>query len=111
MGKRSCFEQIDKDLYRTTDPKPVARLLPWLAPGASFVEPCVGWGDLVGPLMRAGHPCRGRYDVKARYPPYNEDGIEVMKKLLIGPLVPPAVKNAAVLLLAVGVGMKLRSRM
>ncbi|MBC00822.1 MAG: hypothetical protein CML67_14920 [Rhodobacteraceae bacterium] len=68
MGKRSCFEQIDKDLYRTTDPKPVARLLPWLAPGASFVEPCVGWGDLVGPLMRAGHPCRGRYDVKARYP-------------------------------------------
>jgi hypothetical protein len=68
MGKRSRFERIDKDLYRTTDPKPVARLLPWLAPGGSFVEPCVGWGDLVGPLMRAGHPCRGRYDLEVRYP-------------------------------------------
>ncbi|MAB00123.1 MAG: hypothetical protein CMN87_12195 [Stappia sp.] len=68
MGKRSAFARIDKDLYRTTDPKPVSRLLPWLRPGASFVEPCVGWGDLVGPLMRAGHACNGRYDVVARYP-------------------------------------------
>lgn len=68
MGKRSAFPRVDKDLYRTTDPKPVERLLPWLRPGASFVEPCVGWGDLVGPLTRAGHEIRGRYDLVPRYP-------------------------------------------
>ena len=31
--------------------------------------------------------------------------------MLVGPLLPPGVKNAAMVLLAVGVGMKLRSRL
>ena len=50
-------------------------------------------------------------DIKARYPPYDEDGVGGLKKLLVGPLLPPGVKNAAMVLLAVGVGMKLRSRL
>lgn len=32
MGRRSRFERRDRDLYRTTDPKPVSRLLPLLTP-------------------------------------------------------------------------------
>ncbi|EFO31534.1 conserved hypothetical protein [Roseibium sp. TrichSKD4] len=68
MGKYSDFKRIPKDLYMTRDPLAAARLIPFLkAEGImSFVEPCYGWGHLVGPLTAAGLECRGRYDIELR---------------------------------------------
>lgn len=65
MGRRSNFARIDKDLYRTIDPRAVPPVLPFLLYEriGSFIEPCYGYGDLVGPLTRAGLVCRGRYDI------------------------------------------------
>ena len=50
-------------------------------------------------------------DLKARYPPYDDGAIEGMKKVLIGPLLPPGVAKAVMLALAVGVGLKLKSKL
>jgi len=50
MGKRSSFERIDKDFYRTIDPMAVEPLLPFLVPGSTYAEPCYGCGDLVNLL-------------------------------------------------------------
>lgn len=68
MGRRSSFARIPKDLYRTLDVRAVPPLLPFLAAEGirSYVEPCYGWGDLVGQLGRAGLTCRGRYDIEVR---------------------------------------------
>lgn len=64
MGKRSNFERIPKDLYRTFDPRAVRPLLPYLKPGTRYVEPCAGHGDLIGQLDAAGHHCVAAYDVE-----------------------------------------------
>lgn len=66
MGRRSNFVRIPKDLYRTIDPRAVPPVLPFiLAEGIrSFVEPCYGYGDLVGPFLRAGIDCLARYDIQ-----------------------------------------------
>lgn len=68
MGKRSSFGRIDKDLYRTIDPRASARVLPFVLAERirSFVEPCYGYGDLPGPFTRAGLEIRGRYDLAPR---------------------------------------------
>ena len=58
MGKRSNFERIDKDFYRTIDPRAVAALVPFLDAGSKFVEPFAGQGDLVDSLNAAGYGCR-----------------------------------------------------
>ena len=50
-------------------------------------------------------------DLKARYPPYDDGAIEGMKKVLIGPLLPPGVAKALMLALAVGVGLKIKSKL
>lgn len=55
MGKRSNFDRIEKDFYRTFDPRAVTPLLPHLAPHTRYAEPCFGQGDLVRQLDRAGH--------------------------------------------------------
>lgn len=65
MAKRSTgqFERIPNDLYRTWDPRAVKALLPHLAPGTRFVEPCAGHGDLIDQLVNAGHDCVGAFDI------------------------------------------------
>ncbi|QFT69648.1 hypothetical protein FIU93_22885 [Labrenzia sp. THAF35] len=68
MGKRSNFERVGNDFYRTQDLRAHRTLLPHLPKGASFAEVAAGWGDLVGPLMRAGHDCVARYDIDPCYP-------------------------------------------
>lgn len=55
MGKRSEFERVEKDFYRTIDQRAVAALLPFLEPETSFCEPCFGQGDLAESLQSAGH--------------------------------------------------------
>lgn len=47
MGKRSDFERIDKDFYRTIDPKAGDALRPFLDLSKEYVEPFAGAGDLV----------------------------------------------------------------
>lgn len=65
MGKRSSFERIPRDFY----PSPreaVLPLLPHLALGTRFAEPCAGDGALVDHLTAAGHVCASAYDIEPR---------------------------------------------
>lgn len=57
MGKRSSFERIEKDFYRTIDPRAVEALIPFLDEGTEFIEPCAGAGDLIDALALSGHQC------------------------------------------------------
>lgn len=67
MGKRSNFERIDKDFYRTIDPRAVQALSPHLETGTRFAEPCVGEGDLVDSLEMSGHQCSVGLDIQQGY--------------------------------------------
>lgn len=51
MGKRSDFERVEKDFYRTIDKRAVDALLPFVPKFTRFVEPCNGAGDLSFRLM------------------------------------------------------------
>lgn len=68
MGKRSAFTRNKHDAYDTTDARAVRTLLPHLAPGSRFIEPCAGAGDLIVQLEAAGHVCVGAIDVAPRAP-------------------------------------------
>lgn len=50
MGKRSSFKRIEKDYYRTIDPRAVNALLPHLEERTRYVEPCAGDGTLIEQL-------------------------------------------------------------
>lgn len=67
MGKRSNFDRIDKDFYRTIDPRAVQALSPHLETGTRFAEPCVGAGDLVDALEMSGHHCSVGLDIQQGY--------------------------------------------
>jgi hypothetical protein len=62
MGKRSDFARRDKDFYPTPY-EAVEPLMMHLMPYTSFIEPCVGAGDLVRHLEKNGHICKGKYDL------------------------------------------------
>lgn len=64
MGKRSDFERVEKDFYRTIDPRAVEALAPHLKPGTRFCEPCVGAGDLRVSLEGLGHECWWESDIE-----------------------------------------------
>jgi hypothetical protein len=63
MAKRSDFERISKDKYRTP-PEAVLPLLPHLRPRTHFVEPCAGDGRLARHLEDHGHRCLAAYDIE-----------------------------------------------
>ena len=63
MGKRSAFERVPRDKYPTPEAA-VLPLLPHLAPGTSFVEPCAGDGRLVRHLEKHGHRCFDMFDIE-----------------------------------------------
>lgn len=63
MGKRSSFERIPRDFY-PTPVSAVLPLLPHLAPGTRFCEPCAGDGRLIDHLEDAGHVCVGANDIE-----------------------------------------------
>lgn len=65
MGKRSNFERIPRDFYPTPE-SAVLPLLPHLAPGTRFCEPCAGDGRLIDHLTAAGHHCAGAWDIEPR---------------------------------------------
>lgn len=66
MGKRSDFKRIARDAYDTPR-EAVVPLLPHLAPGSIFVEPCAGSGELVRHLQDAGHCCWESFDIEPRF--------------------------------------------
>lgn len=63
MGKRSDFQRIEKDYYRTIDARAVAALAPHLAPQTRYCEPCAGAGDLMDQLTALGHVCARARDI------------------------------------------------
>lgn len=65
MGKRSDFPRRDRDFY-PTPAEAVRPLLPHLAPGTRFAEPCAGDGALVDHLTAAGHVCARARDIEPR---------------------------------------------
>jgi len=69
MGKRSdgTFERVERDFYPTPI-KAVLPLLPHLAPGTRFIEPCAGDGRLIDHIeSEAGHKCVGAYDIDPEF--------------------------------------------
>lgn len=62
MGKRSEFERIEKDFYRTIDPRAVLPLLPFIE-GNTYVEPCCGEGDLIN-MLNPRAICLGFSDIE-----------------------------------------------
>jgi hypothetical protein len=62
MGKRSNFARRDKDFYPTPY-EAVEPLMMHLNTGSTFIEPCVGAGDLVRHLEKNSHICTGQYDL------------------------------------------------
>jgi hypothetical protein len=85
MAKRTSgkFPRRLNDAYDTpTDPgsgEPILKLLPHLAPGTRFIEPCVGAGALAMELERHEHHCVAAFDVKPRMKPrYAADGPNVV---------------------------------
>lgn len=60
MGKRSNFERVERDFYPTPY-EAVIPLLPHLAAGCSYVEPCVGDGALMRHL--SGCSCQFYSDI------------------------------------------------
>lgn len=63
MGKRSDFERIPKDFYRTWDKRAVPPLVRELPIKVNYYEPCAGEKDLIKQLDAFGHNCIGYSDI------------------------------------------------
>lgn len=63
MGKRSSFERVEKDFYRTIDKRAVQALVPHLKDVKTFIEPCCGELDLVNQLQEQGLVCEYWSDI------------------------------------------------
>jgi hypothetical protein len=70
MTKRDFqkFERTPRDFY-ATPASAVLPLLPHLARGLTFDEPCAGAGDLMGHLYGAGYYCNFASDISPRQIP------------------------------------------
>jgi len=64
MGKRSDFERVEKDFYRTIDPRAIDALLPFVPKFTRFAEPCNGAGDLSFRLMMEQMICTHVSDIE-----------------------------------------------
>ena len=64
MAKRSNYERIDRDYYRTWDPRAYPPILAHLAPETRFEEPCAGDGVMVDALESFGHICVKASDIE-----------------------------------------------
>jgi hypothetical protein len=72
MGKRSNFVRRERDYYST--PKAaLLPLLPHLAPGTHFIEPCAGDGRLVRYLEQHGHVCVDAFDIEPQHSSVDRD--------------------------------------
>ncbi len=62
MGKRSEFERVEKDFYRTIDKRAVQALEPHLR-CENFAEPCSGMLDLANDVISLGYDCVWHSDI------------------------------------------------
>lgn len=62
MGKRSSFERVERDFYRTFDPRASKALEPFVKFGDMYVEPCAGDGALIKNLESIGLSCSYAFD-------------------------------------------------
>lgn len=67
MGKRSSFERVPRDFYRTPEAA-VRPLLRYLPERFDFVEPCAGDGALIRHLEAAGGFCLWAGDIEPKHP-------------------------------------------
>lgn len=67
MGKRSSFDRLPRDFYPTPRAA-IEPLLPHLALGTVFVEPCAGNGALIDHLQARGHRCTFGFDIEPQWP-------------------------------------------
>ena len=63
MGKRSDFERLPRDFYKTPAAA-VMPLIPHLQDVQYFCEPCAGDGALIKSLIEAGCTCSEAYDIE-----------------------------------------------
>ena len=87
MGKRSSFQRHAKDFY-ATPAAAVAPLLPHLAYGTMFAEPCAGDGALVRHLEAAGMSCLMATDIEPQ-------GLFVRKMDALGEDLPLLIPGSA----------------
>lgn len=64
MGKRSDFERVEKDFYRTIDDRAVLSLIPHIQNIKTFSEPCVGQKDLKNSLEKFDKQCLLENDIQ-----------------------------------------------
>ena len=85
MGKRSDFKRIERDYYRTIDPKAVQALKHYIEPGKSFVEPCAGDGILTDQLTDVMKLlCVAEYDIEPQNERINKlDALTIDEKHVI----------------------------
>ena len=76
MGKRSNFERVDRDYYRTWDSRAIKSLEPYLTVGSGFIEPCAGDYTLARQIEGLGLECKGAYDIEP-----NSDLVEKLDAL------------------------------
>lgn len=68
MGKRSEFERVERDYYRTFDPRAGEALKPHVSYGDMYIEPCAGDGSLVRNLDKIGLSCSWASDIDPQNP-------------------------------------------
>lgn len=98
MGKRSDFERVDKDFYRTIDKRAGDILQPFLLDEAlaiyktrgltrtqlTYAEPCYGQGDLSKQLSSGGHRCAFASDIDGlQWYVIERDALELTKEDII----------------------------
>lgn len=84
MAKRSDFERITNDFYRTFDPKAHAALARVQDP-CLYYEPCVGQHDLVNGLAPYGFTCTGFSDIEKDARTLTEDDIGQAEYIISNP--------------------------
>jgi hypothetical protein len=67
MGKRSTFERVERDFYKTPW-EPVVDLSPHLDDVQAYIEPCCGDGTLIKHLAALGHTCVYACDLAPQEP-------------------------------------------
>lgn len=76
MGKRSDFQRVAKDYYRTFDPKAGNAILPHIGENYTYAEPFCGRGDLIKQLKGK---CEYASDIQPEHE-FNETGLTFHEK-------------------------------
>lgn len=84
IGKRSNFDRIEKDFYRTFDPR-ASEVLNSVQVPVKYYEPCVGEYDLVNNLNPYGFRCVGASDIEKDALSLTPDEVEEADYIITNP--------------------------